>query len=143
MPRITYTRTVAAGPGTVFAAATDYEALPSALPRRFASVRVRSRRGDVSVVEQRVRLQGRNLVMMTKHVIDPPRRHEVFVIGGDARGSRITESYDEVAGGTLVTVDADIRLGMVARIAEAFRRGRAAGELAGIAGEVAETAVRR
>ena len=41
-------------------------------------------RDDVSIVEEHIMLAGRELVMMTKHVIKPHELHEVFVIGGDA-----------------------------------------------------------
>lgn len=115
---------IGADRGRVFEIATDYELFPEMMPGRFPSVRVRSRRGNVAVVEERVRLSGRELSMMTKHVADAPGSHEVFVIGGDAKGTHVVERYEEVPQGTRVTVDADIRLGGAMRIAGLLGRRR-------------------
>ena len=137
MARITYERTVGAGRERVFGVATDYESLQGSLPQYFPSVRIRSSRDDVTVVEQHLRLSGRELVMMTKHVVRRPVLHEVFVIGGDAKGSRITERYDEVPGGTRITVEADIGRWWITRIAGVLGAGRVRRGLAEITDGVA------
>ena len=62
------------------------------------------------MVEEHVRVSGRELVMMTKHVTKYPEIHEVFVIGGDAKGSHIVEHYESIKEGTKVTVEADLKL---------------------------------
>jgi len=48
--------------------------------------------------------------MTTKHVILYPEIHEVFVIGGDAKGSHIVERYESINDDTKITVEADINL---------------------------------
>ena len=110
MPRIRFEKVVRAERERVFDILTDYAGYESRLPRFFPSVRIRSCRGDVSVVEERLRIAGRELVMMTRHVVRRPELHELFVLGGDAKGSRIIERYAPASGGTRITVDADIRL---------------------------------
>jgi coenzyme Q-binding protein COQ10 len=69
-----------------------------------------------------VRISGKELVMMTKHVIQYPETHEVFVIGGDAKGSHIVEKYESVDEGTKITVDADIKLKGTLKIVDFFRK---------------------
>lgn len=132
MPRVRFERTVRADRERVFGVVTDYGELPRVLPEYFPSVRIRSRRGDVAVVEEHLRIAGRELIMMTKHVARPPESHETFVIGGDAKGSRITERYEEVRDGTKITVSADIRLGGAMRIAGLFGRRRLSRDLEGV-----------
>ena len=62
--------------------------------------------------------------MMTKHVATPPGLHEIFVIGGDGKGSHIIETYEQAGEDTKVTVHAKIKLGGALRIAGLFGRGR-------------------
>ena len=85
----------------------DYQSL---LPQHFPSVRVRSERGNVAVVEEHMNMGGIELVVMAKHVSVEPELHEVFVIGGDAKGSHIRQRFAEVPAGTRVTAGVDIRL---------------------------------
>jgi coenzyme Q-binding protein COQ10 len=59
-----------------------------------------------------MKLGKKEYVMMTKHVKSPPNLHEIFVIGGDCKGSHIVEKYDSVPEGTKLTVEADLRLGL-------------------------------
>ena len=59
------------------------------LPQHFPSVRIRSVRGNVAVVEEHMNLGERELLIMAKHVSEEPVLHDVFVIGGDAKGSHI------------------------------------------------------
>lgn len=117
MPTITIHKKINAHRETVFDIMTKREELAKTIPEYLESVRTRSRRGNVSVIEERLHIADERLVMMTKHVMTRPERHETFVIGGDAKGSRIIETYAVVPGGTLVTITAMIRLGWARRIA--------------------------
>jgi len=67
-------------------------------------------RDNVSIVEEHIMLAGRELVMMTKHVTKPHELHEVFVVGGDTKGSHIVERYEIIPKGTKITVNADLKL---------------------------------
>ena len=110
MPKIHFEKLVNAERNKVFDIAAKYEDFEKTLPEYFTSIRVRSVRDNVAVVEEHVKISGKELVMMTKHVIQYPEIHEVFVIGGDAKGSHIVEKYESVEYGTKITVDADIKL---------------------------------
>ena len=67
-------------------------------------------RGDVSVVEEHVILGGLELLIMAKHVLQEPVLHDVFVIGGDARGSHIRQEFIKYEQGTKILVDVDLKL---------------------------------
>ena len=79
-------------------------------PQHFPSIRVRSTRGNTSVVEQHVNLGDRSLLIMAKHVSTKPVLHELFVIGGNAKGSHIKEEFVALDKGTKVLVDVDLKL---------------------------------
>ena len=50
------------------------------------------------------------LVIMAKHVSNEPVLHEVFVIGGDAKGSHFKQQFVEVPEGTKVISDVEIKI---------------------------------
>ena len=110
LPKINFEKIIKAERNKVFDIAVNYEQFQKILPEYFPSIRVLSVRDNISVVEEHIRIAGRELVMMTKHVTKYPELHEVFVIGGDAKGSRIIEKYESIKDGTKITVEADINL---------------------------------
>jgi len=67
-------------------------------------------RNDVSVVEEHIRLGDNELLIMAKHVSKTPVFHEVFVIGGDCKGSHIQEQFIDVLNGTKILIDVNLKL---------------------------------
>ena len=141
MARFSFQRTVRAGRDAVFKALADPGNYPRLAPQFFPSTRVRSVRGNTSVVEEHMILGGIELVLMAKHVIEGTSLHEIFVIGGDARKSRITLSFADAAdGGTALYVDADLRMGMTLRMRCMLRGGRLQDGYAEALGALADAA---
>ncbi len=142
MPKINFIKIVNADRDKVFGIASNIKDFQKTLPHYFPSIRVRSIRDDVTVVEEHVRLAGRELVMMTKHVTKPPELHEVFVIGGDAKGSHIIEKYEIIPEGTKITVDADLKLQGKLKLAGFFGKGKIKNGFVKIMDEFAKIAER-
>ncbi len=92
------------------------------------------------MVEQHIKLAGKELVMMTKHVKKEPKLHDVFVIGGDGKGSHISEKYEEVPNGTKITVEADIKLKGIMKIAGFLGKSKIEDSLIEIMDEFAKIA---
>ena len=88
---------------------TDFENYQRLIPNYFPSVRVLSTRNNVSVVEEHMILGSKELVMMTKHILQEPTQHEMFVIGGDAKGTHIVETFKQTSDGSKLTIDADFK----------------------------------
>jgi len=95
---------------TVYEILSNYENYEKLVPQHFPSVRVRSVRENISVVEEHMNLGDRELLIMAKHVTKEPVLHEIFVIGGDAKGSYIKQQFIEVLEGTKIIVDVDLKL---------------------------------
>ncbi len=109
MPKFSFEKTVKAKRETVFEVFSNYENYKKILPQHFPSIRVRSTREKTSVVEEHVLLGQRELVIMAKHVIEKPVTHDIFVIGGDAKGSHISQQFIEVLEGTKIIVTVDLK----------------------------------
>ena len=124
MPKIHFEKIVKAERSKVFDITTNYEQFQKTLPKYFPSIRIRSTRGNTAVIEEHIRIAGREFVMMTKHVTKYPEIHEVFVIGGDAKGSHIVERYESIQGDTKITVDANLKLTGLLKIAALFGKDK-------------------
>ncbi len=110
MRKFSLEKTVHATRESVYQILSDYENYQKLIPQHFPSVRVRSIRENISVVEEHMNLGDKELVIMAKHVSEKPVLHEVFVIGGDAKGSHIKEQFIEVSEGTKIIIDVDLKL---------------------------------
>ena len=110
MAKFSLEKTVNAKRETVYERFSNYENYEKLIPQHFPSVRVRSVRGNISVVEEHMNLGDKELVIMAKHVTKEPALHEVFVIGGDAKGSYIKQQFIEISEGTKIIVDVDFKL---------------------------------
>lgn len=122
MPKVHIEKIINAERHHVFDIVANFENFQNILPKYFPSVRIRSIRENTAVVEEHIRLGNREFIMMTKHVTKYPEKHEVFVIGGDAKGTHIVEKYEKVDGATKLTVDADIKFGGFLKILSVFSR---------------------
>lgn len=110
LAKIIFEKTIKADRNKIFEFATNYENFQKILPQYYPSVRTISVRGNVSVIEEHLRIGGKELVMMAKHVIDKPLMHEIFIIGGDAKGTHIINRYEQIPNGTKLTLEVDWKL---------------------------------
>lgn len=124
MPKIIFEKIIKADRKKVFELTTNYENFQKILPQYYPSVRVISVRGNVSVVEEHLRIGGRELVMMVKHVIDEPLLHEIFIIGGDAKGTHIIKRYEHIPHGTKLTLEIDWKLKGMMKLSDFFGKNK-------------------
>lgn len=104
------TKIIKAERSKVFNIITDFENLPNRLPEFFNSIKIVSKEGNVTIIEESVKVAGRDITQTTKHILTPPEKHKVLVMTGDAKDSHIVETYENVSEGTKVTVDGDFKL---------------------------------
>ena len=109
MPKFSLEKIVQNNRNEVFEIFSNFENYQRIIPQHYPSVRIRSMRGDVSVVEEHLILGDLELLIMAKHVSQKPILHEVIVIGGDAKGSRIRQEFIEFEKGTKILVDVDLK----------------------------------
>ena len=95
MPKFSLEKTINAKRESVFDVFSNYED---------------SVRDNVAVVEEHMNFGNQELVIMAKHVSEKPITHQVFVIGGDIKGTQIKEEFIETLQGTIVLVDVDLKL---------------------------------
>ena len=105
----------------IFSNYQDYEEL---IPQYFPSIRIRSVRGDIAVVEEHFKLGDLELTLMSKHVATPYVLHEVYVIGGKSKGSYIKQEFIEIPEGTKILVDVDLKLNGLMKIPKLLNKSK-------------------
>lgn len=110
MAKFIFEKIIKADRKKVFDITTNYENFQKILPQYYPSTRTISVRGNNSLVEEHLRIGGRELVIMAKHVIDEPILHELFIVGGDAKGTHITTRYDQLPNGTKLILEVEWKL---------------------------------
>ncbi len=140
LPKINFEKIVHVDRNKVFDLVTNFERLEKTLPEHFLSINIKSARDNVVVIEERVKFSGKVFIMMTRHVTKHPELHEVFVIGGDTKGSHIVERYESVPEGTKITVDADIKLKGILKLTGFLGKGKIQDGLSGLMDKFAKIA---
>ncbi len=124
MPTFILTNTLDVNLQMAYSVFSNPEAYQMLIPQHYPSVRVLSVRGNTSVAEEHVNLGSRELVVMAKHVADPPHVHETFFIGGDAKGSHIQHKFVENTGNRCtITTTVDLKIGRRLFLSVALRGG--------------------
>ncbi|GKS67471.1 hypothetical protein YTPLAS73_10180 [Nitrosarchaeum sp.] len=107
MTKVIFEKFINADRKKVFDITTNYENFQKILPQYYPSTRTISVRGNHSLVEEHLRIGGQELVIMVKHVTDEPVLHELFIVGGDAKGTHITTRYVQLPNGTKLILEID------------------------------------
>ena len=116
LPQLIIERTIHRDIYDVFSAFSNYTTHQSRMPQYFPSIRVRSKRGDVSIVETHMNLDDQEITYTAKHVSNKPKSHDIFFIGGDCKGSHIRAEFFEMDKYTKVLVTFDLKLGILSHI---------------------------
>jgi coenzyme Q-binding protein COQ10 len=116
----------------IFEVATDYQSLQTMVPEYFPSVRIISVRPNTTLVEEHLKLVGKELIVMAKHVTDELKTHEIFIVGGDAKGTHIIEEYEQTRKGTQIALTVDFKLKGSMRLAGIFGKGKVENEFSNI-----------
>ena len=124
MPKFSLEKIVHTKRETTFELFSNFENYQKLFPQHFPSIRVRSIRDNISVVEEHMNFGGDELVIMAKHVTNEPILHEIFVIGGDAKGSHFKEEFLEIPEGTKVIVHVDLKFKGKMKISKLFGKNK-------------------
>ena len=124
MPQFSFEKTCVANREIVYKVFSDYENYQKISPKFFPSIRIRSVRNNVAVVEEHMNLGAEEFVIMAKHVTDEPVLHDVYIIGGDAKGSHIQEQFIGIPEGTKILVRVDLKLKGKMKLGGMFSKNR-------------------
>lgn len=89
---------------------SDHTKIQKFLPEFFSFVKIHSSRNNVTVVEEHLKLGTKQLTMMIKHTLEPIHLHEILIIGGDCKGSRILQKFERTDDGTRIKIEGQLKI---------------------------------
>lgn len=89
---------------------SDVKNYPTIFPDNYISVSIINKTGNVIFTQETVQEAGIKITLDVKHTIIPYEQHIVEILHGDANGTRITASFDEIDSKTRITTDVEMHL---------------------------------
>jgi len=108
MLKISFEREINADIEKSFDIITNFENFQRLFPDFYPSILIKSVRDESSLVAEHLKLHDTEFIIMSKHFISKPNSHEMRVVGGDIKGSSISEIFSFVNGKTLLKVNAEL-----------------------------------
>ena len=108
MLKVSFEREINADIEKSFDIITNFENFQRLFPDFYPSILIKSVRDESSLVAEHLKLHDTEFIIMSKHFISKPNSHEMRVVGGDIKGSSISEIFSFVNGKTLLKVNAEL-----------------------------------
>ena len=110
MLKISFEREINADLEKSFEIISNFENFQKLFPDFYPSILIKSVRDESSLVAEHLKLHDTEFIMMAKHFISKPHSHEMRVVGGDLKGSSITEIFSLNGDKIILKVNADLNV---------------------------------
>ena len=110
MLKISFKREINSDLEKAFDIISNFENFQKLFPDFYPSILIKSVRDDSSLVAEHLKLHDTEFIIMAKHFTSKPHSHEMRIVGGDLKGSSITETFTSDHGKTLLKVNAELDL---------------------------------
>ena len=110
MLKLSFKKEIRADIEKSFKILSDFENFQKLFPQFYPSILIKSVRDESSLVAEHLKLHDKEFVIMSKHFLTPFTTHEMRVVGGDMKGSKITETLSAKDNKTILMVDAELNV---------------------------------
>ena len=110
MLKLSFKKEIRADIEKSFKILSDFENFQKLFPQFYPSILIKSVRDESSLVAEHLKLHDKEFVIMSKHFLTPSASHEMRVVGGDMKGSKITETLSTKDNKTILMVDAELNV---------------------------------
>ena len=110
MLKISFEKEINADIEKSFDIVTNFENFQELFPEFYPSILIKSVRDESSLVAEHLKLHDTEFIIMAKHFFSRPNTHEMRVVGGDMKGSKITETLSTEGDTTTLNVDAELNV---------------------------------
>ena len=108
MLKIVFEREINADIEKSFDVITNFENFQKLFPEFYPSILIKSVRDESSLVAEHLKLHDKEFIIMAKHFFSKPNTHEMRIVGGDIKGSSITEIFTSDGDKTHLAVNAEL-----------------------------------
>ena len=110
MPKFSFTKIVDVDRDKIFRVITDFENLAKIFPKYFKSLKIISKSGNTTKLEEELEFLGKKLSVTVDHIVEEPSKHTVIMLDGPGRNTKFEETFEKVPEGTKITIDVDLVL---------------------------------
>lgn len=107
---ITFIKTVDTNKTKIFNVMGDIQNYPIILPKNIISVTIKNQTGNIIYAEEEVMEKFIKTKLLVKHTILTPDKQILEVIGGDAKGTIITETFEGNDSYTKLTINVKLHV---------------------------------
>ena len=140
MPKFKFVKTVDVDRDKIFKVITDFENLVKIFPKYFKSLKIISKSGNVTKLEEELEFLGKKLSVTVDHVVEEPDKHTVIMLDGPGKDTRFKEIFEKVPEGTKITVDVDLVLNGKFKVMGFFAKKKIKNKMSQALDEFAEVA---
>ena len=143
MPKFKFVKTVDADRDKIFKVITDFENLAKIFPKYFKSLKIISKSGNVTKLQEDLEFLGKKLSVTVDHIVEEPDKHIVIMLDGPGMDTRFEETFEKVSEGTKITVEVDLVLNGKFKVMGFFAKKKIKNKMSEALDEFAEVAKNR
>jgi len=95
---------------SLFETMTSVENYPLVLPKNVISIKIINQTQNVIIAEEIVSDRGMTSKILAKHSIEPFQKHTIEVLEGDAKGTKIIQTFEEDGSKTKIRTEFNIEV---------------------------------
>ena len=140
MPKFSFTKIVNVDRDNIFNVITDFENLSKIFPKYFKSLKIISKSGNITKLEEELEFLGKKLNVTVDHIVEEPDKHTVIMLDGPGKNTKFEEMFEKMPEGTKITVDVDLVLNGKFKVMGFFAKKQIKNKMSQALDEFAEVA---
>ena len=140
MPKFSFTKIVDVDRDKIFNVITDFENLAKIFPKYFKSLKIISKSGNITKLEEELEFLGKKLNVTVDHIVEEPDKHTVIMLDGPGKNTKFEEIFEKMPEGTKITVDVDLVLNGKFKVMGFFAKKQIKNKMSQALDEFAEVA---
>ncbi len=140
MPKFSFTKIVNVDRDNIFNVITDFENLAKIFPKYFKSLKIISKSGNTTKLEEELEFLGKKLNVTVDHIVEKPDKHTVIMLDGPGKNTKFEETFEKISEGTKITIDVDLVLNGKFKVMGFFAKTKIKNKMSQALDEFAEVA---
>ena len=140
MPKFSFTKIVNVDRDKIFNVITDFENLAKIFPKYFKSLKIISKSGNITKLEEELEFLGKKLNITVDHIVEEPGKHTVIMLDGPGKNTKFEEIFEKMPEGTKITIDVDLVLNGKFKVMGFFAKKQIKNKMSQALDEFAEVA---
>ena len=140
MPKFSFTKIVNVDRDNIFNVITDFENLAKIFPKYFKSLKIISKSGNTTKLEEELEFLGKKLNVTVDHIVEKPDKHTVIMLDGLGKNTKFEETFEKISEGTKITIDVDLVLNGKFKVMGFFAKKKIKNKMSQALDEFAEVA---